>query len=198
MSAFQCASNRAVLAASRLLARARLNRVFGSDNSPVAHVLNETDMVFSGRVTAQSLNVATDLTVGGGLVAANVTANTSVFANSFYVTNGYPHPIPSGSLFASVQNAVIANTPELTATSLIASNNRSYIAALQTLTTTQGTSLTSLQTAQTPQASMITTLQSTQSSQGATLSTLQTQTASNTTAITSLQSTVTALSTSSS
>ena len=176
----------------------RLNQILSSANTPVARVLNGTDMVFSGKVTAQTLSVATELTVGGSLVAANMTANGSVFANNFYVSSDYPHPIPSGSIFATVQNAVIANTAELTATSLIANNNRTYITALQTLTTNQGTSLTALQTTQTAQATSITTLQTTQTSQATTLSTLQTQSTANSTAISGLQTTVSTLQTSAS
>jgi hypothetical protein len=126
-------------------------------------------------------------------VAANVTANASVFANAFYVASDYPRPMPSGSLFATVQNAVIANTAELTATSLIASNNRTYITALQTLTTNQGTSLTSLQTTQTAHTGRIAALESSQTSQDGTLSSLQIQCTSNAVNVTGLQTAVTAL-----
>ena len=62
-----------------------LNALFGEGGTPLAHVLNGTDIVFSGKVNAQNVSVAQSLTVGGDMVATNVTANASVFANAFYV-----------------------------------------------------------------------------------------------------------------
>ena len=61
----------------------RLNALFGEGGTALAHVLNSTDMVFSGKVNAQSVSVAQALTVGGDMLATNVTANASVFANAF-------------------------------------------------------------------------------------------------------------------
>ena len=166
----------------------RLNALFGEGGTALAHVLNGTDIVFSGKVNAQNVSIGQSLTVGGDMAVTNVTANASVFANSFYVSSDYPHPIPSGSIFAVTQNQCILNTAQLATTSLQSGNNATAITALQTTQGTHGTSITALQTTQGTQGTSIAALQTTQGTQATSITALQTSQGVQDTNITYLQS----------
>ena len=126
------------------------------------------------------------------MAVTNLTANASVFGNAFYVSSDYPHPIPSGSIFAVTQNQRIANAAQLATTTLQSGNNATAIAALQTTQGTHGTSITALQTTQGTQGTSIAALQTTQGAQGTSITALQTTQGTQGTSITALQTTQTA------